>query len=280
MANPAGTFHVVATPIGNLDDISQRALTTLRDVAMIYAEDTRHSERLLRRFDIRKPLRALHEHNESRCVAKVAAQLEAGADLALICDAGTPLISDPGFRIVAALRDRKYRVVPVPGPCALVCALSVAGLPTNRFCFEGFLAPKVSARRKQLEALRGEQRTLVLYEAPHRIVAMLHDCVRIFGADRQAAVARELTKAYESVQRDTLGNLWARWRDGVEPAKGEFVVVIDAAPARPDCDAEAERVLSILLQELPVKQAASLAAQLTGASKNVLYDIGTRSRDR
>lgn len=278
MTNAAGIFYVVATPIGNLGDMSERAQTTLRDVAMIYAEDTRLSERLLRRFDIRNPVRALHEHNEQACIAKVIAQVEAGTDVAMICDAGTPLISDPGYRVVAALRDRNLPVVPVPGPCALVCALSVAGLPTNRFCFEGFLASKGGARRKQLHALQNESRTVVFYEAPHRIVATLADCVTVFGDERQAVVARELTKAYESVIRDSLGNLLARWRDGVEPAKGEFVVLIDGAPVVSESDLDAERVLRILLEELPLKQAASLAAQITGVGKNCLYTMGTKLR--
>ena len=206
----AATLHVVATPIGNLADLSPRALDTLRTVAAICAEDTRHTRQLLAHFGIEQSLVALHEHNEDEMAGRLVARLLAGESLALVSDAGTPLVSDPGFRLVRAAREAGVRVSPVPGASALVAALSVAGLPSDRFVFEGFLPAKSGARRARLSALAGEPRTLLFYESSHRIEDTLADCVAAFGAERQAVVARELTKLFETVLDGTLAELHAR----------------------------------------------------------------------
>ena len=276
MAKHAGVLYVVATPIGNLQDISTRALDTLKRVARIAAEDTRHSKKLLSHYGIGTPMTALHEHNEVEHSAMLLKLLESGDDLALITDAGTPLISDPGYFLVHAARAAGVRVVPVPGPSACITALSASGLPSDRFVFEGFLPPRQSARRQRLEALRGESRTLVFYESPHRIVDSLTDMAGVFGADRLAVVARELSKVYETIEDGALGAL-ADWliRD-TNQQKGEFVILVHGAPDRNRAamDVQDLQVLQVLLQELPLKQAAALAAKITGAPKNRLYERG------
>ena len=276
MAKHAGVLYVVATPIGNLQDISTRALDTLKRVARIAAEDTRHSKKLLSHYGIGTPMTALHEHNEVEHSAMLLKLLESGDDLALITDAGTPLISDPGYFLVHAARAAGVRVVPVPGPSACITALSASGLPSDRFVFEGFLPPRQSARRQRLEALRGESRTLVFYESPHRIVDSLTDMAGVFGADRLAVVARELSKVYETIEDGALGAL-ADWliRD-TNQQKGEFVILVHGAPERNRAamDVQDLQVLQVLLQELPLKQAAALAAKITGAPKNRLYERG------
>jgi 16S rRNA (cytidine1402-2'-O)-methyltransferase len=268
-----GVLYVIATPIGNRADITQRALAVLGAVDQVLAEDTRHSGTLLRTFGIGTPLLSLHEHNEQVQVEPLLARLRAGADLALISDAGTPLISDPGYRIVRAARQAGIEVVPIPGPSALIAALSVAGLPTDRFVFEGFLPAKTTARRAQLQALAGETRTLVFYEASHRIQECLSDLAACFGAEREAVIARELTKTFEQVQAGTLAELNVWLAEDANRQRGEFVVLVaGAAPAADtELDAEAKRVLKLLLAELPVKRAAALAAEITGARKNALY---------
>lgn len=270
-----GVLYVVATPIGNRADITQRALDVLGAVARVLAEDTRHSGTLLRSLGIATPLVSLHEHNEQAQVDGLLARLRAGEDLALISDAGTPLISDPGYRLVRAARQAGVTVVPVPGPSALIAALSVAGLPTDRFVFEGFLPPKAAARRGRLQALAAESRTLVFYEASHRIQECLADLAEIFGAGREAVIARELTKSFEQVQSATLAELNAWLAADANRLRGEFVVLVAGAPAaeEADIDPEARRVLDILRRELPVKQAAALAAEITGARKNALYQL-------
>jgi 16S rRNA (cytidine1402-2'-O)-methyltransferase len=276
MAKHAGVLYVVATPIGNLRDISTRALDTLKRVARIAAEDTRHSKKLLSHYGIGTPMTALHEHNEAEQSAMLLKLLESGDDLALISDAGTPLISDPGYFLVHAARAAGVRVVPVPGPSACITALSASGLPSDRFVFEGFLPPRQSARRQRLEALRGESRTLVFYESPHRIVDSLDDMAGVFGADRLAVIARELSKVYETIEDGALGAL-ADWliRD-TNQQKGEFVILVHGAPDRNRAamDVQDLQVLQVLLQELPLKQAAALAAKITGAPKNRLYERG------
>lgn len=271
----AGVLYVVATPIGNRADISRRALEVLGKVAQVLAEDTRHSGALLRSLSITTPLLSLHEHNEQAQIDGVLARLREGHDLALISDAGTPLISDPGYRVVRAARQAGIAVVPVPGPSALITALSVAGLPTDRFVFEGFLPAKSAARRAQLQALAAEPRTLIFYEASHRIQECLADLAEIFGAQREAVIARELTKAFEQVQGGTLAELNAWLSADANRQRGEFVVLIAGAPPaeESEIDAAARRVLEILLRDLPVKQAAALAAEITGARKNALYQL-------
>lgn len=270
-----GTLFVVATPIGNLDDITARALRILGEVSLIAAEDTRHSARLLQHFGIGTPLAACHEHNERADGGRFLARLAAGEDIALISDAGTPLISDPGFHLVRQARAAGVRVTPVPGACAAVAALSAAGLPSDRFSFEGFLPAKRAGRRTRLEALREEARTMVFYEAPHRILECLRDMAELFGAERQVVLAREITKTFETIKGLPLAEL-ALWVSQDEnQQRGECVVLVAGyQPSSEDeLDAEAIRVLDLLLAELPIKRAAALAAQITGARKNRLYEL-------
>ena len=267
-----GTLYVVATPIGNLGDLSRRAVEVLSAVELVLAEDTRHSARLLDHYRITTPRRALHEHNESALVAELVARIEGGERMALVCDAGTPLISDPGFALVAALRARGQRVVPVPGPSAALAALSVAGLPTDRFCFEGFLPARAAARRARLEALAAEPRTLVFYEAPHRILACVEELAAVFGEQREAAIARELTKLHETVRKAPLGEL-ARWLAAdADQRRGEFVVVVAGAPPAPaESAASLDALLRALLAELPLSRAVAVATRATGARRNDVY---------
>jgi 16S rRNA (cytidine1402-2'-O)-methyltransferase len=276
MVKQAGSLYVVATPIGNLQDISARALDILGRVARIAAEDTRHSRKLLSHYGIGTPLIALHEHNEVEQAGKLLRDLEAGKDLALITDAGTPLISDPGYHLVQTVRATGVRVVPVPGPVACIAALSAAGLPSDRFVFEGFLPTKQAARRQRLEVLRDEPRTLIFYESPHRVVDCLDDMADVFGVGRQAVIARELSKLYETIEDGTFATL----RDWITAdrnrQKGEFVILVHGAPARDktDIDAHDLQVLQVLLQDLPLRQAAALTAKITGRPKNRLYELG------
>lgn len=274
MSQRPGVLYVVATPIGNLADISARAREVLAAVEVVAAEDTRHSGTLLSHLGIRTPLISLHDHNEAQRAPLLVARLQAGESVALISDAGTPLISDPGFDLVRAARAAGIVVTPVPGASALVAALSVSGLPTDRFVFEGFLPAKQVARRERLAALAAEPRTLVFYESVHRLQESLADMAAAFGAERRAVLARELTKLHEGVHDAPLQELleWA----GSDPAaaKGEVVLMVAGAAVAEGAalDAEAERVLKLLLAELPVKQAAALAAGITGLNKNPLYE--------
>ncbi|BAN46800.1 ribosomal RNA small subunit methyltransferase I [Metapseudomonas resinovorans NBRC 106553] len=272
--NAPGTLYVVATPIGNLDDISARALRILREVALIAAEDTRHSARLMQHFGIPTPLAACHEHNERDHGGRFLARLQAGDDVALISDAGTPLISDPGFHLVRQARAAGIAVVPVPGACALIAALSAAGLPSDRFIFEGFLPAKASGRRGRLEQIREEPRTLIFYEAPHRLLESLEDMRAVFGGDRQALLARELTKTFETLKGAPLDELCAWVAADSNQQRGECVVLVagwQAPEGEGALSAEALRVLDLLLAELPLKRAAALAAEITGVRKNLLY---------
>jgi 16S rRNA (cytidine1402-2'-O)-methyltransferase len=271
-----GTLLIVATPIGNLDDVSARALAALRAADAIAAEDTRQSERLLRHYGIARPLLALHEHNEREIVARLIERLRRGERIALICDAGTPLISDPGFRLVAAAHEAGLRVSPIPGPCAAIAALSAAGLATDRFVFEGFLPAKSAARRARLAQLGGETRTLVLYESRHRLLEALADLVLEFGSERRATLARELTKLHEQVVRAPLGELAARVEADPEMQLGECVLVVEGAPESTSADAslrEGQRVFALLARELAPGRAAKLAAAITGAARNALYRV-------
>jgi 16S rRNA (cytidine1402-2'-O)-methyltransferase len=271
----SGTLFVVATPIGNLGDLSPRALETLKAVAAICAEDTRHTRQLLAHFGVDKPLVALHEHNEGEAAAPLVARLLAGESLALVSDAGTPLVSDPGFRLVRAAREAGIAVSPVPGASALVTALSVAGLPSDRFIFEGFLPAKANARRERLVALASEPRTLIFYESAHRIEEALDDAVTAFGAERRAVVARELTKLFETVLDGSLSDLVQRVRADPNQRKGEFVLLVHGAGE--DADArviEGRRLYAKLSEHLPPSTAAKVAAEWSGAPRKALYGGG------
>ncbi len=278
----AGALYVVATPIGNLLDITRRALDILKSVSLVAAEDTRHSRKLLAHYGIGTPLLALHEHNERAATAGLLRRLDAGEDIALISDAGTPLISDPGFHLVRTAREAGLRVVPVPGPSALTAALSVAGMPTDRFIFEGFLPAKQAARRQRLLELQDATATLVFYESSHRILASLGDMQALFGANREATLARELTKTFETIRQASLAELVAWVEADSDQQKGEFVVLVHGAvkPAVAGIDTETERVLTLLMAELPLRQAAALAAQISGIGKNVLYEHALQLKDQ
>ena len=273
MSFQKGSLYIVATPIGNMGDMTERAQNTLKEVDVIAVEDTRRSGQLLRNFDISTPMIAMHEHNERQICDSLLERVEKGESIALISDAGTPLLSDPGYFLVNQAREREISVVPIPGVSAVITALSVAGLPTDRFVFEGFLPAKSAARQQRLEKLKDDTRTVIFYEAPHRIIEMLKDCQQVFGDKRKVVIARELTKTFETVHGDTLDSLvpWVEADDNQK--KGEFVVLVHGAEAREDTgiDAESERILLILLKDLPVKQAAALAANITGLKKNALY---------
>ncbi|WP_024889432.1 16S rRNA (cytidine(1402)-2'-O)-methyltransferase [Luteimonas huabeiensis] len=267
---------MVATPIGNLGDLSARAGQTLREVAAICAEDTRRTRTLLAHLGIDTPTLPLHEHNEEAMAARLVARLAAGESLALVSDAGTPLVSDPGFRLVRAARQAGIRVSPVPGPSALVAALSAAGLPSDRFVFEGFLPAKAAARRERLAALAGESRTLIFYESAHRIVESLADLRAAFGDARRAVLARELTKLFETVLDGSLSALQAAVEADADQRKGEFVLLVEGAGEDAGAVlAEGRRVYALLSAHLPPSSAARLAAEITGAPRKALYRVGT-----
>jgi 16S rRNA (cytidine1402-2'-O)-methyltransferase len=273
----AGTLYVVATPIGNLSDLSPRAVATLKDCDLIAAEDTRHTGILLKHFQIGTPQLSLHEHNEGARGAEIIALLRAGKSVALVSDAGTPAISDPGFELVRAVAATGMNVVAIPGPCAAIAALSIGALPTDRFCFEGFLPARGAARRQRLKTLETEPRTLVLYEAPHRVRETLEDCVTAFGEARAATVVREATKLHETTYRGSLRELLDKSSIDADFSRGEIVLLIGGAsqPQESQEDtaahAQLDKVLIALLAELPLKQAARLAAQITGARDNETY---------
>ena len=279
MTKVRGTLQVVATPIGNLADLSPRAQEVLRAAAVIAAEDTRRTLQLLKSVGIVRPLISLYEHNEAQRVPQLLARLEAGDTVALVSDAGTPLLSDPGFELVRAAARAGFTVQAIPGPSAITTALAAAGLPAQRFCFEGFLPARGAERRAALAALAHEPRTLVFFEAPHRIIATLTDMVAEFGAQREAVVARELTKVHESIYRGTLAQLLACAQADENFARGEITLVLNGAAAeqgRQAEPAELRRTVDILLKELPPGRAAALAAQLTGATRAAAYALATR----
>ncbi|SFR73242.1 16S rRNA (cytidine1402-2'-O)-methyltransferase [Marinobacter daqiaonensis] len=278
----SGTLYIVATPIGNLDDLSARAARVLSEVNLIAAEDTRHSGRLLQHLGIDKPMWALHDHNERDRATGLLDRVEKGESVALISDAGTPLISDPGFVLVREARARGIPVSPVPGPCALVAALSAAGLPTDRFLFEGFLPAKAGARAKALQALSRETATLVFYESPRRIQDLVAELATCFGPDRQVVLARELTKAFETFYSGTTGEVLEAIVGDENSGKGEYVVMVaGAAPERTtDALVEADQVLRLLLPELPVKKAVRIAAELTGGARNDLYQRALKLKEQ
>lgn len=269
--SPPGALFVVATPIGNLNDISARALEVLAAVSMILAEDTRVTRRLLERYGVATPLAALHAHNEHAATRAAMARLETGERLALVSDAGTPLLSDPGLTLVAAAHEAGVPVHPIPGPSAVAAALSVSGLPGTRFWFEGFLPPKREARKARLRELSAIAGTLVFFEAPHRICECLDDLVSCFGGDTPAAFARELTKIHEQTMTGHLSTLRAHF-DGHSP-RGEFVVLVHNREREAVDDARIREVLAPLLEHLPVREAAGLVAKLTGARRNRVYEL-------
>jgi 16S rRNA (cytidine1402-2'-O)-methyltransferase len=266
-----GTLFVVATPIGNLEDLSSRARQTLENVDLIAAEDTRHTGRLLSHFGVKTPLFALHEHNEDQVVATLISELMNGKSIALACDAGTPLISDPGYRLVSAAHASDIRVTPIAGPSAVTAALSAAGLPTDRYCFEGFMPAKQKARRERLAELAGEARSIVLYESVHRIRDSLSDLVELFGPDREAFIGRELTKLHEQCVQAPLAELLRQLDTGEIVAKGEFVVIVAGCRATRRSNLDVDRLLQELAAQLPPKVAAKLAARVTGGKRNEMY---------
>jgi len=281
-SKPGGTLYIVATPIGNLDDLSSRAIAVLSSVALVAAEDTRHSGRMLQALAVETRMMALHDHNERDRAERVLQTLEDGGDVALISDAGTPLISDPGFVLVREARKRGIRVSPVPGPCAIVAALCAAGLPTDRFAFEGFLPSKKGARAATLDRLSAEAATLIFYESPHRILDSVADIVEAMGPDRELVIARELTKTFETFYAGPASEVLQALQNDPHGSRGEFVIMMHGAE-KEAADVgmeEADRLLNLLLQELPVKKAAKLVAEITGKAKNDLYQRALALKDR
>tara|TARA_R110002050_G_scaffold57423_1_gene128840 strand:+ start:52178 stop:53029 length:852 start_codon:yes stop_codon:yes gene_type:complete len=275
--NEIACLYIVATPIGNLADMSQRAIEILQSVDVIAAEDTRHSGFLLQHFAIKTPSVSLHDHNEQQRSETLLARLQQGESIALISDAGTPLISDPGYKLVSLVREHGIPVIPVPGSCAVIAALSASGLPSDRFSFEGFLPPKQGARVQTLEKLASDTRTLIFYDSPRRLQSTLLDMVTIFGGERRACLARELTKLHETINTKPLAELLDWVTNDTNQQRGECVLLVDGAKQHQDAsEVEVNRVLSLLLKELPVKKAAAMASSLLGISKNNAYDIALK----
>jgi len=277
VSNPGGILYIVATPIGNLGDFTQRAIEVLREVDLVAVEDTRHSQKLLNHFGINQKLVSCHEHNEEKQIPRFLELLGKGQSIALLSDAGTPLVSDPGYRIVGAAAEHGFRVVPLPGPCAAIAALSVSALATDRFLFAGFPPAKSVACRKLLEELSAESATLIFYESPRRLVGTLEIALDVFGPDRQAVVARELTKLHESIARGRLQDVMETVRADANWERGEIVLLLagNARVIGPETERveQIQKVLKPLLQELPLKQAVSLTVKITGARKNEVYDL-------
>lgn len=270
MNSKAGELYIVATPIGNLKDISYRAVETLQQVDLILAEDTRNAMKLLQHYDIKRPVKAMHEHNEDQLADEIIEKIAEGHRIALISDAGTPLMSDPGYRLVQCAQAAGIQAITIPGACAAIAALSIAGLPTDRFAFEGFIPAKTVAREQRLTDLREEPRTLVFYEARHRIVAFLTSLQRVFGDSRKVVVARELTKMFETVYHGSTVEVLAQISGDPMAQKGEFVVIVAGSEAQLE-DADLDRVLSLLLEKLSLSNASKIASRLTGVKKNHCY---------
>jgi len=279
MTDMENALYVVATPIGNLGDITLRALETLRGVDLVACEDTRHVRHLLDHHGIKVPTLALHQHNENEAAEKLVRLLGEGRRVALVSDAGTPGVSDPGARTVAAVRAAGFRVIPLPGPSAAIAAMSASGLVDQRFLFVGFLPAKVGARKTAIAELAAVDAALVFYEAPHRVMETVADLVELLEPQREIVIARELTKMFEQIERMPLAAAPAWLAADANHQRGEFVLVVSAPPPREGMDAEAERVLTALLAELPVKQAAKLAAEITGQPKNALYARALQLKD-
>ena len=276
MNNLCGTLYIVATPIGNLQDITQRALAVFAEVDLIAAEDTRHSGLLFSHYGIKKPFFALHDHNEQQKADLLVEKLRAGTNIALISDAGTPLISDPGFHLVRKCRQAGVKVVPLPGACAAITALCASGIASDRFCFEGFLPAKSKARRDRLQNLQKEDRTLIFYESTHRILDTLADVEELFGAERYVVLAREITKNWETISGDSVGNL-RRWlSEDANRTKGEMVLIVEGCleTGETEFSPEAVKALKLIAAELPLKKAAAIVAELYGYKKNALYQFG------
>ncbi|WP_123101154.1 16S rRNA (cytidine(1402)-2'-O)-methyltransferase [Acidithiobacillus sulfuriphilus] len=278
MQEQSGQLTIIGTPIGNLDDLSPRAARAMAEAELILVEDSRHAQRLFRHLGLQPKTLALHEHNERDLAPRIAERIAAGERIALLSDAGMPLLSDPGYPLLAALRARQLPVRVIPGPNAALAALVLSGLPSDRFAFEGFLPAKGAARRVRLDALRAEPRTLIFYEAPHRIAATLQDMVAAFGAQRPAALCRELTKIYEECLRHSLGDLLALFAAAPEKLRGEMTLVVAGAPEAAPDQALADRVLTPLLAELPLAQAVRLAAALSGIPHRVLYELALEKK--
>jgi 16S rRNA (cytidine1402-2'-O)-methyltransferase len=266
-----GVLYVVATPIGNMGDISARAREILAAVSVVAAEDTRHSSQFLRGLGLKRPLLSLHEHNERARSTELVQRLRAGESVALISDAGTPLINDPGYQLLRAALAAGIVVSPIPGACAAIAALSAAGLPSDRFCFEGFLPARAAARRRRLAELAADPRTFVIYEAPHRIAASLADIAAACGGSRRACIARELTKKFESFYRGSLDELAARAQSDEDLRRGESVIIVEGAQALPVSAGRLDETLTVLLRFLPPSAAAEAAAELSGVRKNEAY---------
>ena len=276
MNNLCGTLYIVATPIGNLQDITQRALAIFAEVDLIAAEDTRHSGLLLSHYGIKKPFFALHDHNEQQKADLLVEKLRAGPNIALISDAGTPLISDPGFHLVRKCRQAGVKVVPLPGACAAITALCASGIASDRFCFEGFLPAKSKARRDRLQNLQKEDRTLIFYESTHRILDTLADVEELFGAERYVVLAREITKTWETISGDSVDNL-RRWlNEDANRTKGEMVLIVEGCieTGETEFSPEVVKALKLIAAELPLKKAAAIVAELYGYKKNALYQFG------
>ena len=272
MTSNTGFLYVVATPIGNLADISERAKTVLSSVDIVAAEDTRHTGRLLQHLAIKTKLISLHDHNERQKTSTLLHKLQNGSNIALVSDAGTPLISDPGYFLVREVRAAGIKIIPVPGACALIAALSVSGVATDKFIFEGFLPAKSTARIKHLQTLGNESRSLVFYESTHRIEETLTDMLAVFGADRQITIARELTKTFETIHADTLENILLWMAGDSDQKRGEFVVVVSGnSDGSTKEQQESDRLVDILATKLPLAQATVLVAEITGERKKDLY---------
>jgi 16S rRNA (cytidine1402-2'-O)-methyltransferase len=268
------TLYIVATPIGNLGDISQRAIDILTQVDVIACEDTRHTGKLLSAFSIKNKTMSLHDHNERQRQDQVASMLQEGKTIALVSDAGTPLISDPGFHLVRHCRSLGLQVSPIPGACAAISALSVAGLPTDRFSFEGFLPSKSGARQATLTALADESRTMVFYDAPRRAIDTVQDIVATLGGERYIVIARELTKTFETIHSDTAENLLAWLEKDANQLKGEMVLIIEGYKANEnEISKEVISTLKLLLGEMKPKKACAIAAEIYGVKKNALYEV-------
>lgn len=273
-------LYIVATPIGNLGDISARAVEIMKEVNLIAVEDTRHSKTLLERFGIKAKVCAYHEHNEEKMTQQLIEQMLNGESIALISDAGTPLINDPGYRLVVTAHDNNIQVVPIPGPSAIITALSASGLPTNKFTFEGYLPAKSEARKKCLQELMAESRTLVFYEAPHRIIESIKTMQDIFGAERRITIARELTKQFEQIVRDKLSSINEKFESGEIKVKGEFVVIVEGAQETLVTDKEVIRINKIISEKCSPKDAAGLTAKITGKKKNEVYQLALKATDK
>ena len=277
MTDLTGILYIVATPIGNLQDITQRALDTFAQVDLIAAEDTRHSGLLLSHYGIKKPFFALHDHNEQEKAHILVEKLKQGSYIALISDAGTPLISDPGFHLVRQCREAGIRVVPLPGACAAITALCASGIASDRFCFEGFLPAKSKARKDKLENIAEEDRTLIFYESTHRILDTLEDMQSVLGEERYIVLAREITKTWETITGNMIKNLREWLLEDPNRTKGEMVLIVEGKPKsdnNEEISPQAVKALELIAEELPLKKAAAIVAELYGYKKNALYQFG------